>query len=51
MKNYLERNEKKEGERRSGRIFQGNCSKTRIEMLSKQENTFNKLRKKRKKRK
>ena len=50
MKNYIPKAEIKEGAGRAGRIFQGECKKTRVEMLRKQESSFAKLRKKRKKR-
>ncbi len=49
MSNYISKAETKEGAGRKGRIFQGECKKTRAEMLRKQESSFNKLRKKRKK--
>lgn len=49
--NFISKSETKEGKGMKGRVFQGSCKKSRLEMVSKQQNSFDKLRKKRKKKK
>lgn len=46
---YITKGETKQGNGRTGRVFQNNCTKTHIEQKVKQDSSFAKARKKRKK--